>query len=145
MSNQTLVSAITSAVISLRHCEQGILPENATWAEIWSSRLDYLESNLLPHGSGFDAGTTIDRDKSNATKLVLHTSFHHMDDDGMYDGWTEHTVTITARLDHGFDAKVSGRNRNDIKDYIAEQCVWLLGLVGDWAEGNTWQEHKLAD
>ena len=39
---------------------------------------------------------------------------------GMYDGWTEHTVTVRPSLQFGFRLSISGRNRNGIKDYIAE-------------------------
>lgn len=81
--------------------------------------LDNIEKDLLPSGSGIDCGTTIDRDKSNDDVIVLNTSFHHMNDAGMYDGWTEHVVTIRPAF-RGIDITVSGRNRNDIKDYLLE-------------------------
>lgn len=38
---------------------------------------------------------------------------------GMYVGWTEHTITVTPSF-IGLNVKVSGRNRNEIKDYIAD-------------------------
>lgn len=72
-----------------------------------------------PHGSGFDNGTMLDFDKSGGAKLVFTTAFHHMTEHGYYSGWTEHTVTVTPAFD-GFDLKISGRDRNDIKDYIAD-------------------------
>jgi hypothetical protein len=72
----------------------------------------------LPSGSGFDNGTAIDVSKSHAEKLVFTTSFHHMNDGG-YDGWTDHTVTVTPSF-QGINIRISGRNRNDIKDAIHE-------------------------
>ena len=36
-----------------------------------------------------------------------------------YDGWTEHTVTVTPSFS-GFNMRISGRNRNDIKDHMHE-------------------------
>jgi hypothetical protein len=48
---------------------------------------------------------------------VLETAFHHMTEYGYYDGWTEHTVRVYPEFD-GFRMTISGRNRNDIKDYI---------------------------
>ncbi len=72
-----------------------------------------------PHGSGFDVGTKLDTERCTRSKLVFSTSFHHMNDVGMYDGWTEHTVTIYAKFD-GVEINVSGRNRNGIKDHIGD-------------------------
>jgi hypothetical protein len=88
---------------------------------------------FLPSGSGFDSGSTLDIDRSTPAKLVFETAYHHMNDAGMYDGWTQHRVTVIAEHD-GFDLKISGRDRNQIKDYIADvfsdtlkgriDCVW---------------------
>jgi hypothetical protein len=72
----------------------------------------------MPSGSGFDSGTTLDLDASHADKLVFQTSFHHMDENGYYDGWTEHTVTVTPSLRDRYHIRISGRNRNDIKEMI---------------------------
>jgi len=43
-----------------------------------------------------------------------------MDEHGYYDGWTEHKVIVTPHLTHEFDLKVTGRDKNGIKDYIVE-------------------------
>jgi hypothetical protein len=40
-----------------------------------------------------------------------------MNDAGYYDGWTDHIVIVSPSFD-GIDIKISGRNRNDIKDYL---------------------------
>jgi hypothetical protein len=48
-----------------------------------------------------------------------------MNDTGYYDGWTEHTVTVTPSFS-GINIRVSGRNRNDIKDYIHETFSYAL-------------------
>lgn len=87
--------------------------------------------DLAPSGSGFDNGTSLDEEKSTSEKFVFHTSYHHMNDNGMYVTWTEHTVTITPSFS-GFDLKVSGRDRNQIKEYIAETFhEWLSEEVSD--------------
>jgi hypothetical protein len=82
-------------------------------------------SEYLPSGSGFDSGTSIDVEKTTEEKLVFSTAFHHMNDLGYYVGWTEHRVTVRPSF-YGFDIKVSGRNRNDIKDHIAECFDYVL-------------------
>jgi len=53
-----------------------------------------------------------------------------MNDGGMYDGWTEHTVSITPAF-AGINVSVSGRNRNDIKDYLGDtfQCALTAEVI----------------
>lgn len=68
----------------------------------------------------FDKGTTLNVDKSTPQKLVFNTAFHHMNERGHYTKRTEHTVTVRPAF-QGLDIRVSGRNHNDIKEYI-EGC-----------------------
>lgn len=88
------------------------------WKDKHQDRIDDL-MDAMPSGSGFDNGTRLDMDASHDDKLVFTTSYHHMNENGYYDGWTDHTVTVTPAF-NGFHIRVSGRNRNDIKDYIGE-------------------------
>lgn len=99
--------------------------DSPTWGANAKEAIETLTRDFLPSGSGFNNGTKFDFDRSKRSKLVFHTSFHHMDENGYYDGWTDHTVTITPSFD-GIEVKVSGRNRNDIKDYIADEFALLL-------------------
>lgn len=84
---------------------------------IHTETLESLVKNYLPSGSGFDDGVTLDLEGSTVDRVVFHTSFHHMNDNGYYDGWTEHTITVTPSFT-GINIEVTGKNRNDIKDYI---------------------------
>ncbi|AJD83010.1 hypothetical protein PJWF_00117 [Achromobacter phage JWF] len=90
------------------------------WLDVHSKRMHDLVSQHLPSGGGFDYGTSMQLTESTPEKLVFHTAFHHMDTHGCYDGWTEHTITVRPSLGHGVSITVSGRNRNDVRDYIAE-------------------------
>lgn len=94
------------------------------FGEFWNSThrewIEWLTKNYLPHGSGFDSGTQFDFDKSRRERLVFHTLFHHMDEHGGYTEWTHHIVSITPSLVCGFEVKVSGVNKNDIKEYIGD-------------------------
>jgi hypothetical protein len=96
------------------------------WAEKHEQRIMNLVSEYMPSGSGFDNGTLLDWELSNGNKLVFTTSYHHMNDTGMYDGWTEHDVIVKPDLQFGFELCISGHNRNDIKDYIAEAFEYAL-------------------
>ena len=91
---------------------------NVEWFEKHEARIEELVKNYMPSGSGFDCGTKIDLDKSTPEKLVFYTDFHHMNEAGYYDGWTEHRITVRPSLQHYFTLTISGRNRNEIKDYI---------------------------
>jgi hypothetical protein len=81
--------------------------------------------DALPSGSGIDCGTTLERDDCKPGKLVLSLSYHHMAESGMYDGWTEHKVIVTPSFD-GIDMRITGPNRNDIKDYLYEVYHYAL-------------------
>lgn len=94
--------------------------------------LDSLRSIMksAPSGAGIDAGTQLNTEMSTSEKLVFNTSFHHMNDAGCYDGWTEHTVIVRASLTEGIELRVQGRNRNDVKDYLhAVFYHWLRELT----------------
>lgn len=87
------------------------------WLDRHGIMIRLLVKNHMPSGSGFDNGTSIDLEKSTVDKLVFHTSFHHMNEHGYYDGWTDHTVTVKPGFTR-LDIRISGKNRNDIKDTI---------------------------
>lgn len=91
---------------------------NNEWLDRHEATLDRLV-DMLPSGSGIDSGTTLDRDSCTATKLVLTLGFHHMNDGGMHDGWTEHAIIVTPSFD-GINLRITGRDRNGIKNYLGE-------------------------
>jgi hypothetical protein len=113
---QPLYKAIAVTLQALVNCRAS---GNAEWAERWLDRLKQFDS-MLPSGSGFDSGSVILKTVSSAREILIETSFHHMDENGSYDGWTEHSVKVRADLACGFVIEVGGRDRNDIKDYIAD-------------------------
>jgi hypothetical protein len=98
---------------------------NSEWFERHEEAIRKL-TNELPHGSGIDGENEIDLGKSTGEKIVIHTSFHHMNENGMYDGWTDHTLTVRPSLIHGFTMSISGPNRNDIKEYLYETFSYDL-------------------
>jgi hypothetical protein len=107
---------------------------NIEWAEKHHAKAMSLVHELMPSGSGFDCGTIFDMDDSHANKLQFRVSFHHMDENGFYDGWTEHTIVATPSFQFGFDLRISGRNRNDIKEYIHEMFSHALRTEMDGKE-----------
>jgi hypothetical protein len=130
-----LYSEIAALIAARQNCSKdleyhrGQNTATAEWFDKHESRILELVKEHMPSGSGFDNGTTIDLDKSHSDKLVFHTSYHHMHDSGMYDGWTEHTIVLTPSFLGHFDMRISGHNRNEIKDYIADTFRIALGIV----------------
>lgn len=82
-----------------------------------------------PGGSGIDNGIKFDHDKSKTDRLVLTFGFHHMDEHGGYDGWTDHELIVTPSLQFGFLMRITGRNRNYVKEY-------LYDLFTNWLSAN---------
>jgi hypothetical protein len=123
-----LINEISSAVEARLNCQKS---GNTEWFEKHTMTITELCKSFLPSGSGFDSGTKIDLDKSHAEKLVFYTSFHHMNDTGYYDGWTEHTITVAP----GFNSpniRISGHNRNDVKELIHQTFNYALTEWIDW-------------
>jgi hypothetical protein len=114
---KTVANEIASRLAAIANCEKA---GNTEWRDRHSDALRAIVRNCLPSGSGFDAGTSLDTERSTAEKLVFNTEFHHMHESGMYDGWTNHSVTVRASLLYGITLTISGRDRNGIKDYIHE-------------------------
>ena len=130
-----IIQTLAAGITAMRNCEAR---DNNAVAQEWRDYLEALVRNYAPSGSGFDAGTTLDFDASNDEKIVFTTSFHHMDDNGFYCGWSEHTVIFTPSF-HGFNIRVTGRNVRDIKDYIADVFSGFADsgdvlTFGEWRE-----------
>lgn len=117
MKAQLLYQRIASLVAQNHNC---VASNNDEWEQRSRAELEQIAKECLPRGSGIDCGTVINLDASDANRIVLVTSFHHMNDAGSYDGWTEHTVIVTPDLAFGFNLKITGRNRNDIKEYLRD-------------------------
>ena len=94
--------------------------------------LEQLEKEFLPGGSGFDNGSVIDMDRSTPSKIVINTSYHHMDEGGSYCEWSDHTLTVRPAF-CGVALKVGGRNVRDIKDYMHETFDHSLSQLIDWS------------
>lgn len=109
-----LVTAIACLLSARNNC---IEAGNRDWAETHSERMLSLVREHMPSGSGFDTGTTL-ADSSTPERLEFTTTFHHMDDNGAYCGWSDHKIIVRASLAYGFTLSVTGRNVRGIKDYI---------------------------
>jgi len=139
----TVYNALASAIGARLRCA---LEENK---EEWFHR--HTENiraimKTAPSGSGIDCGTNILLEDSTENELVFLCSFHHMNDNGMYDGWTKHRITIKANLVFGIRVIIGGRNRNEIKDFLHQTFeVWLKDtLIPTYDKPTGRIEYKLA-
>lgn len=116
MDPRTLTYHLASSVQARLNC---LASDHREWFRKHEDRIKALAYQYLPSGSGVDCGTHVDLDRSTGGKIVLTLSFHHMDNHGSYDGWTDHAIIIRPTFD-GIDVTVTGRNRRDIKSYLAD-------------------------
>lgn len=115
---QTLYSKLAHAVST----DGGLVKTKADWI----AEAEEIVSDHLPSGSGFNAGTRLLIEESHGEKLTFQADFHHLNAGGYYDGWTQHKVIVTPSLRFGFDIRVTGRDKNAIKEYIAETFYHAL-------------------
>jgi hypothetical protein len=132
-SPSPLYREIASTLSAIRNCREA---GNKEWEDRHSDSLKTLV-DYLPSGSGIDSGVTLDEDKSGPAKLVFTFGYHHMNEHGFYDGWTDHVLTVRPSFD-GIDMSISGRDRNDVKDYLYQvfdyslRCKVVQLENGDW-------------
>ena len=129
--------AISRAIGAHNRCEQS---KNEEWHKRWHDTLIEL-CKPLPSGSGFDSGTELS-EKSTPEKLVFETSYHHMNSDGYYVGWTTHEIICTPSFELGIHYRITGRNQNDTKDYIGECFDSILNEDVNEYDGKSLTEDK---
>lgn len=134
-----IIDEIASQIARIDSCDRSLAINHNERAQAnRDNARDILEAieHWLPSGSGVDNGSTIDRDASTPVKIVIQTAYHHMNENGYYDGWTEHKITVTPTFS-SFDIRVSGSNRNEIKDYLADCFMSALSTAIDvWNDGS---------
>lgn len=113
---RSLVSQFSSNLLAIANCKAN---NNEKWRCTHQQTNEKLVNNYMPSGAGWDSGTTFEEDESNPHKLVFSGSYHHMNDLDTYDGWTNHKIIVTPTFE-GIDIRVTGRNRNDIKEYLRQ-------------------------
>lgn len=123
-----MYQALAGRILAMQNCQRNA---NEDWYQKHLAAVGKMAKDHLPLGSGFDWGSGIDAEASKPDRLVLYTSFHHMNDVGRYDGRTEHQIIVKPSLYFGFELRVTGPNRCDIKDYIAEVFDDCLRTVVD--------------
>lgn len=119
----TIIQKIYSAWQAKENCE---ITNNTEWKEKWANTLREIEKNHLPHGSGFDNGTKIE--KVTDQKITLKSAYHLMDDNGFYREWIDFIIIVRPGFDTISVEAVGQFSRLQkksygygIKDYIEEE------------------------
>jgi hypothetical protein len=116
MRELTVAAHISSLLQAIENCRAS---KNQEWELRHAARIKAIIAGFLPSGNGWDLGTTLDPGAT-PQKLMFDGAYHHVDSDsGMYDGWTDHTITVRPTFD-GVDVSVGGRDRNGVKGFISE-------------------------
>jgi len=114
--------ALAKYLEAYQNCQRNYREE---WKEKWEKKIEEI-MKTAPHGSGIDTGITFDIEKSTPDKLVFYFSFHHMNECGFYTNWTDHKAIVTPSFTGDYYLQITGRNQNDIKDYLADIFyTWL--------------------
>lgn len=110
-----LYTILAGKVLAIHSCMKQGATDNAT--KHTDAAEDFVKK-YMPSGSGVDSGTKLDLFRSTPDRLIFTFGYHHMNDGGYYDGWTEHTAVVTASLAYDFELRITGKDRNSIKDYL---------------------------
>lgn len=115
MTKVHLYMAIARSLGAMENC---LKTNNTHWhVRHEQDAIDLVRAHM-PHGSGIDNSTKIDLERSDPNRLVFSFGYHHMNEAGMYDGWTDHEAIVTPCLSFGFSLRITGRDKNQIKDYL---------------------------
>ena len=94
---------LSSKLTAIRNCQGN---EDTTWEDRHRNALETIVRDFLPSGSGIDCGTELDEDLTTPERLAFRFSYHHMDENGSYAGWTNHTCDCTASLCYGLSLEI---------------------------------------
>lgn len=132
-----LAQEIANKLQAIENCKKS---GNQDWLDKHTEEVLKIVKRDLPHGGGFDSGTQIDLDESTPEMLVFRTSYHHMNEDGMYTHWTDHTVKVRPSLVFGIvlettcDGGAEGDDEevaDDFDDYLHEVFHYVLTVPED--------------
>lgn len=120
--NMIIASRLAATLHAREHCRAH---GNTDWTLRHTETLRRIMRGA-PSGAGIDNGTQLDESLSTPDCLVFRTAFHHMDEGGYYSEWTEHTIRARPSFVFGLSLTISGRDRNQIKDHLADVFhAWL--------------------
>lgn len=109
---------LAARVNAIQNC---IKTGNTEWYDKHEEIVDRIIKQYMPHGSGIDGEYSIDY--NDYEKLVIHSSFHRMDKNGMYIEWIDFRVVVLPSLMFGININIHGAfgKHQDLKnEYLHE-------------------------
>jgi hypothetical protein len=120
-----LYEVIATALAALNRCRSDDANESQqAWATRWED-LIAKAAEELPRGSGFDSYPVIETDDIKPERIVINGSYHNMDSDGCYAGWTDYRVIVRPSFIGAFKLSITGGN-SDFKDYAYDEFKQAL-------------------
>lgn len=110
------VRNLASKFTAYKNCQK---VNNLDWEFKHKDAIELMLYNL-PSGSGLDNGVKFDWNNSTSEKLVFTFSYHHLNEDGYYTGWTDHKLVITPSLAFGININITGKDKNGVKEYLTD-------------------------
>lgn len=132
---------ISTLLNAMANCAARSDSNSVNWGNRHESTIEALVKEAMPSGSGIDCGTKLLLDESTSERLVFAFSFHHMNEGGYYDGWTEHKAIVTPSLQFTYNLKITGRDRNGIKEYLHETFAFALDRCAEMDADGKWNVH----
>jgi hypothetical protein len=127
-----LYAELVSTYQALENCQKCA---NTEWADKHQTTIDWLE-DLLPSGSGVDNGVKVEMVEDH--KIIMSFGFHHMDENGFYDGWTDHKLILRPSLTREVDLTITGPDRNYLKEYLYDLFYHVMTSKVWQTEDGTW-------
>lgn len=116
-----LYQVLASRINAMQNCQKA---SNGEWLDKHEEAIKKLVEDNFPHGSGIDGGYgEFDYGRCTDKKLVFHSEYHYMNENGYYDGWYDFKVIVEASLMFGFnvDVKIGRRMKNyGVDEYLCE-------------------------
>lgn len=117
---RTVIQALSALVGARRRCYESGNLDAAYGHEV---DIRDIETNHLPHGSGFDWGTSVDLEQSTEESVVLHMPYERIDENGYYCERCDYSVIVKPAF-VGITIEVFGAPGEDTcnadTDYIGQ-------------------------
>ncbi len=124
----TIIAAIATQCDRIRNAERAANANTEANVKNAKETIAYFEKAYLPSGSGFDRGCTVDTRMSGADRVVIDVPFHHMDENGHYDGWADYKVVVKMTF-LGLSVSVT-RGRKDHREFVRQVFAGVLeGII----------------
>jgi len=114
-----LYQKISSLISARNNC---LKDSNSEWYEKHTEKIEELTKEHFPSGSGFDGFYSLSLESSTPERLVFFCEYHHMNENGYYDGWSTLKVIVRPSLQFGFTFKLTGiqRKYSIDRDYFGD-------------------------